>query len=149
MGIGRLARLVGIGLVVTVVIVVVIVGATALLPSSPDKHETWPRSAPSTVAVDPNTDIAIIVNDPLQWWAAVWVKKPLTADGYKQLAKSIGDPELQDRHGQVQVFDDKWARNMVLAENRFTELTDEEEKRWDRHLVMVYVHNADGFWFDR
>jgi hypothetical protein len=149
MGIGRLARLVGIGLVVTVVIVVVIVGATALLPSSPDKHETWPRSAPSTVAVDPNTDIAIIVNDPLQWWAAVWVKKPLTADGYKQLAKSIGDPELQDRHGQVQLLDDKWVRSMVLPENQSIDMSHKEMSRWEQHLRITYVHDAKGFWFDR
>ena len=108
-----------------------------------------PPPSASSFAADPNVDIAVVVDDPGQYWAAVYVAKPLTPDEYRKLAKSIGDRELQNRNGQVQVFDDKWARDMVLPENRFKDLTGEEEQRWNQHLVMVYVHDAKGFWFDR
>jgi hypothetical protein len=148
MSLGRLARLVGIGLVATVVIVVVIVGVTSLFPSPSGKQSTPSPWAPGVV-VDPNVDIAVVVDDPGQYWAAVYVAKPLTPDEYRKLAKSIGDRELQNRNGQVQVFDDKWARDMVLTESQHIELTDEQMKRWDKHQVMTYVHSAKGFWFDR
>jgi len=49
----------------------------------------------------------------------------------------------------VQVFDDKWARDMELPENRDIQLGAEEEARWVQHHVMTYVHNAKGYWFDR
>jgi hypothetical protein len=94
-------------------------------------------------------DLQVITDSPDYYLAAVYVVEPLTPDEYRGIAKSIGDEHFGGRFGQVQVFDDEWARDMMLPEHRFTELTDEEEKRWDRHLVMVYVHNADGFWFDR
>jgi hypothetical protein len=136
MSFGRLARLVGIGLLVTVVIVVVIVAATSLFPSSSDKH-------------DVTVNLKTVKDSPDYFWAAVYVPEPLTDDGYRKVAETIGDEELQSRCGQVMVFDDEWARSMVLPENQSIDLSHEEMARWEQHLRITYVHDAKGFWFDR
>jgi len=47
------------------------------------------------------------------------------------------------------VFDDGWTRSVVPPENQSIELNHDAMARWDQHLVMVYAHDAKGFWFDR
>jgi hypothetical protein len=132
MSFGRLARLVGIGLPVTVVIV----AATSLLPSSPDKH-------------DVTVDLKTVKDSPKCYWAAVHVPEPLTDDGYRKVAKTIGARELQNRYGQVMVFDDEWARSMVLPESQAIDMSHEEMARWAQHLRITYSRDAKGFHFDR
>ena len=98
---------------------------------------------------DVTVDLAVVTDTPKYYWAAVHVAEPLTPDEYKEIAKSIGDEHSQGRFGQMHIFDDQWARDMELPENRPIQLTDEEETRWVQHHVMTYVHNARGYWFDR
>jgi len=128
--------LIRVGLLVTVVIVVVIVAATSLFPSSSGKHGV-------------TVNLKTVKDSHDCYWAAVYVPEPLTDDGYRRVAKSIGDKELQSRYGQVMVFDDEWARSMVLPESQSIDLNHEEMARWEQHLRITYVHDAKGFWFER
>jgi hypothetical protein len=82
MSLGRLARLVGLGLVVTIVLVVLIVAATSPLPSSPGAH-------------DVTVDLKVVKDYPNYYWAAVFVPEPLADEGCRKVAKSIGDKELK------------------------------------------------------
>ena len=136
MSLGRIARLVGIGLAATVAMTLLVVAVTGLLPSSSDTHDVM-------------VDLKVVKGYPDYYWAAAYVAEPLADEGYRKAAKSIGDRELAGRYGQVMVFDDQWARDMVLPENQSIDLTHEEMARWGKHQVMTYVHNADGYWFDR
>jgi hypothetical protein len=86
--------------------------------------------------------VAVIVDAPEQYWAAVYVAQPLAPDDYRKLVKSIGDGQRQNRHGQVMLFDDRWARDMVLPENQSLGLTHEEMVRWGPHLRVTYVRDA-------
>ena len=138
MDFARLKRVVLIGIIVAAVIFVL--GAVAivlnLVPSgSPGRNVT--------------VDLQVVTDTPEYYWAAVYVPEPLTPEEYKEIAKSIGDEHFRGRFGRVHVFDDEWARDMVLPENQYIQFSDEESARWEQHHVMGYVHNANGYWFDR
>jgi hypothetical protein len=94
-------------------------------------------------------DLQVITDSPDYYWAAVYVVEPLTPDEYRGIAKSIGDEHFGGRFGQVQVFDDEWARDMMLPEHQSTDLTDEDAARWLQHHVMTYAHDKRGYGFDR
>ena len=136
MDFARLKRAVLIGLIAAAVLFVL---GTAFVLLRPDPGP----------GRDVTVDLQVVTDTPKYYWAAVYVAEPLTADEYKEIAKSIGDEHFRGRFGQVHVFDDEWARDMVLPENQYIQLSDEESARWEQHHVMGYVHNAKGYWFDR
>lgn len=103
----------------------------------------------SKPARDVTVDLKVNVDTAEYYWASVFVAEPLTAEEYKEVAKSIGDEHSRGRFGQVHVFDDEWARDMELPENQHIQLSDEEAARWQQHHVMSYAHDAKGYWFDR
>ena len=70
-------------------------------------------------------DLQIVTDTAEYYWAAVYVAEPLTADEYREIAKSIGDERFNGRYGQVQVFDNEWVRDMELPENRHIQLSDD------------------------
>jgi hypothetical protein len=138
MNMRRLKRAVLIGIVATAVILALVVVVVVL--------DLGPPSEPGR---DVTVDLKINVDTPEYYWASVYIAEPLTADEYKEVAKSIGDEHFRGRFGQVHVFDDEWARDMELPENQHIQLSDEEAARWQQHHAMSYVHDAKGYWFDR
>ena len=125
-----------------VVCLVVIGGGAVLLVVLTDGSGSGPGR-------DVTVNLQVVTDTPEYYWAAVYVAEPLTADEYREIAKSIGDEHFRGRFGQVHVFDDEWARDMVLPENQHVVLGEEESLRWEQHHVMSYVHDVKGYWFDR
>ena len=138
MDVRRFKRAVLIGIVATVIILGLVVVVVVL--------DLGPSSAPGR---DVTVDLKVNVDTAEYYWASVYVTEPLTADEYKEVAKSIGDEHFRGRFGQVHVFDDEWALDMELPENQHIELSDGEAARWQQHHVMSYVQDAKGYWFDR
>ena len=136
MDFARVKRAVLIGLIAAAVLFVLGAAFVLLRP------DAGPRR-------DVTVDLKVNVDTPEYYWASVYIAEPLTADEYKEVAKSIGDERLQGRPGQVHIFDDQWARDMELPENQHVVFSEEESLRWERHHVMSYVHDAKGYWFDR
>ncbi len=56
---------------------------------------------------DVTVNLAVVTDTPEYCLAAVYVAEPLTAEEYKEIAKSGGDEHFRGRFGQVQVFDDE------------------------------------------
>jgi len=136
MDFARLKRAVLIGLIAAAVIFVLGVAFVLLRP------DPGPRR-------DVTVNLAVVTDTPKYYWAAVYVAEPLTPDEYKEIAKSIGDEHFRGRYGQVQVFDDEWARSTMLPENQGREFTDEEAARVFQHLKMTYTYDGQGHSFSR
>ena len=112
MDIRRLKRAVLVGIVATVVILAL--GAIAVVLD---------LGSSSEARRDVTVSLQVVTDTPDYYWAAVYVAEPLTLDEYKKIAKSVADEHFRGRFGQVQVFDDEWARDMMLPEHQPTDLT--------------------------
>jgi hypothetical protein len=136
MDIRRLKRAVLIGVVATVVILGLLVVVVVLDLGS---------STGSKPGRDVHVDLKANVDTTEYYWASVYLPDPLTAEEYREVAKSIGDEHFRARFGQAHVFDDEWARDMELPENQRIQLSDEEAARWQQQHVMSYGHDAKGY----